>query len=328
MKSLTKHVPAAVTAVVAMSLLTAARFASPYAMLLSDRFMAGAGWVQILLAGILAGWLYGELLNPSTHNRFRRRLWWGFSLVFFGQLLLGIAVDKIFLMSGQLHFPVPMVIEGGPVYRLQLSFMPVLFMITVLLSGGAWCSQLCYMGGVDSAVAAGSKRVGAVRPIRGRWWWRGGSFVFVALVAWGLRVSDAPGWLVVALVGLWGVVGWMIVVFVSPRKGQMVHCNIYCPIGALVSIVKWVNPVRIRFSYKCTGCMSCARVCRYGAITENDLEHRRPALNCTTCGDCYSACPHGAVEYSMLFIRGERARSVYTGIVTALCVSFLMLARI
>ena len=328
--------PALCTALFTGVLMAFARSAPGYDMLLLDRVLPGAGWAQVVLAAVLAWWLYGKLIDPATHNLWRRRLWWLFSAIFFGQFFLGLAVDEIFLMTGRLHFPVPMMIEAGPLYRMQFSFMPILFLITVLISGGAWCSQLCYMGGADMAAAAATRRKGIVRPVRGRWWMRGGAVVIVAAVALILRATEAPGWLAVALVAAWGAAGWAIVAFVSRRKGQMVHCNVYCPIGAMVSVLKWVNPVRIRFSMQCTGCMKCAAVCRYAAITARDMERGRPAFNCTACGDCHAVCAHSGVEYGLPFgkraartkRRSERVRKAYTIIVVALYVSFVMLARI
>ena len=74
---------------------------------------------------------------------------------FFGQLALGIFADPIFLMTGKLHLPIPAVILAGPLYRFEGLFMPILFISTLLLSGPAWCSQLCYFGAFDAWSARG-----------------------------------------------------------------------------------------------------------------------------------------------------------------------------
>ena len=72
-----------------------------------------------------------------------------------GQLALGIFADPIFLMTGKLHLPIPAVILAGPLYRFEGLFMPILFISTLLLSGPAWCSQLCYFGAFDAWSARG-----------------------------------------------------------------------------------------------------------------------------------------------------------------------------
>ena len=44
-------------------------------------------------------------------------MWLIFSIIFFTQLILGVAgVDKL-LMTGKLHLPVPALIAAGPLYR-------------------------------------------------------------------------------------------------------------------------------------------------------------------------------------------------------------------
>ncbi len=46
-------------------------------------------------------------------------------------------------------------IIGGPIYRAQLSVMTILFLSTVILTGPAWCSQLCYFGAFDNLASGG-----------------------------------------------------------------------------------------------------------------------------------------------------------------------------
>src|SRR5690606_38846486 len=91
--------------------------------------------------------------QPDRSGWWRRFSWSLFSGIFFLQLLLGIAADKIFLMTGELHLPVPALIISGPLYRGELSVMTLIFLSAVLLSGPAWCSQYCYFGAIDSAFA-------------------------------------------------------------------------------------------------------------------------------------------------------------------------------
>lgn len=330
MAFLKKHIPALAVALIVVALLLTARAMTRFDILLFDRFLPGLGFVQVAGAAALGFWLTGRFLDPATAPKWRSRTWLWISAAFFGQLLLGLTVSPVFLMTGELHFPVPMVIEGGFAYRGELSFMPILFLTTILLSGPAWCSQLCYMGGCDlNRSRAGKDFKAFSKPVKGRWYFRFGSVALVAVAALLLRSLGAPGWLVITLVAVWGIAGWLIVAFVSPRRRQMIHCNLFCPMGAIVSLLKWVNPVRLRFNRdRCTRCMRCARVCPYAAITVADLDKGRPAPNCTMCGDCFSACPHGAVEYRFFGLGPSRARTAYVVVVLALYVTFLMLARI
>ena len=170
-------------------------------MLIGERWMTGGGWVQIFLAALAGGWLYGRMYPLKSRNRWRRRTWLLFTCVFFGQLGLGIWVDPRFLMSGQLHLPVPDLILGGAIYRWQLGFMPMLFLVTVLLSGGAWCHQLCYFGALDAWSAGDTYRPSRLSNAR-RQRIRLGILTLFIGVAGGLRLWGFSPWEAT----LWG--GW------------------------------------------------------------------------------------------------------------------------
>ena len=128
-------------------------------LLLGERLLPGwGGWFQLTLAALFGGWLYLQMFDRERRGIWRRRIWMLFSIVFFTQLLLGIFADSVFLMSGKLHFPIPGLIPAGVFYRGEMSFMPFLFIVTILLSGGAWCSQLCYFGAWDNLAAGKTGR--------------------------------------------------------------------------------------------------------------------------------------------------------------------------
>jgi hypothetical protein len=127
-------------------------------MLLAERSLPGAGWVQAAGLAAYAFWLIGVLYSPRTAAIWRRRLWTFFSIVFFTQLAIGLAGVEQFLMSGDLHLPIPAMIIAGPLYRGEGLFMPILFGATLLLVGPAWCSYLCYVGSWDLNLAAGRRR--------------------------------------------------------------------------------------------------------------------------------------------------------------------------
>lgn len=100
-------------------------------MLLADRFLPGTGWIEIIIASGYAAWVYYHMKDPRHVARWRKAIWLLFTGVFFSQLLLGLVADERFLMTGELHLPVPAVILAGPLYRMQMSFMPMLFLSTV-----------------------------------------------------------------------------------------------------------------------------------------------------------------------------------------------------
>lgn len=56
-----------------------------------------------------------------------------------------------------------MMILAGPIYRGHISVMTILFLSTVVLSGPAWCSHLCYFGAIDNLAASGKTRRGSIK---------------------------------------------------------------------------------------------------------------------------------------------------------------------
>ena len=122
-----------------------------------ERFIRGGGWIEILFVGLYGAFIVYKMQNPASSARWRRISWNIFTFVFFGQLILGLLGFEKFLMTGKLHLPVPMMIIGGPLYRGELSVMTLLFISTLVLTGPAWCSQLCYFGAIDNTIASGRK---------------------------------------------------------------------------------------------------------------------------------------------------------------------------
>ncbi|MFH1845693.1 MAG: 4Fe-4S ferredoxin, partial [bacterium] len=59
-------------------------------LVLLERFLPGGGWLMTLWLGVYAAWLAGKMLDPAVQPIWRRRVWLLFSVVFFGQLALGL----------------------------------------------------------------------------------------------------------------------------------------------------------------------------------------------------------------------------------------------
>ncbi len=136
---------------------------TPFPLLLGDRFFPGSEIFWICLFAIYGAMVSGWLLADSR-GKVRSRIWTLFSAVFFGQLLLGLAGFSIFLMTGKLHLPVPALILAGPLYRGEGFFMPILLGVSLLLTGPAWCSYLCYIGAWDDRLARLAARPPAPLP--------------------------------------------------------------------------------------------------------------------------------------------------------------------
>src|SRR5664279_16527 len=207
-------------------------------MILAERFTQGAGWIEIFLIACYGAFIINKMQNPLNVPKWRKITWTLFSVVFFSQLLIGLSGFDKFLMTGKLHLPIPMMILAGPIYRGQLSVMTILFLSTVILTGPAWCSQLCYFGAFDNLSSGGRtskeilKHKGVIK-----------STVLIMVISTAIMLRWlSAGMLVSTMIAVaFGVGGISIMIFYSLRKKKMVHCIMYCPIGTIVNVFKHIN---------------------------------------------------------------------------------------
>lgn len=293
--------------------------------LIAERLLPGAGWLEIALLSCYAVFLVRKMANPRLSAKWRSRIWLWFSAVFFIQLALGIAGFERFLMTGELHLPVPAVIIAGPLYRGEGLFMPILLGATLLLVGPAWCSYLCYLGAWDDRAAR------ALRKPRSLPRWRRTLQVTIGLgtvaTALGLRLAGAQPTAAILLGGVFGLVGVAIMLWWSRRTGQMTHCIAWCPIGALATWFGRLSPFRLRIGAACNDCGACTTFCRYDALTEHDIAQRRPGATCTLCGDCIRSCKDRVIEYRLPGLSADPSRLTFLVLVVSLHAVFMGLAR-
>jgi polyferredoxin len=142
-------------------------------------------------------------------------------------------------MTWKLHLPIPMMILSGPLYRVQLSVMTLLFISTVLLTGPVWCSHLCYFGAFDNLSSAGKTHKGKLRHKR---------TIKATLLLLIIASTILMRWfniqvLITTLIAIgFAVIGIFVMVVYSHKKRKMVHCTGYCPIGTVVNILSF-SPV-------------------------------------------------------------------------------------
>lgn len=298
--------------------------------LLLERFVPTFGWLELAGLSLYAGWLAEVMIQPALSPLWRRRVWRLFSAVFFGQLLVGLAGAESFLMTGELHLPVPALIVGGPLYRGAGFFMPILFTATVILVGPAWCSHLCYIGAWDDVAARGVKGK-ARRPGQlPRWHRRLQIAILVGTVvtALGLRFAGAPWQVALAVAAVFGIGGVAVMVLWSRRLSAMTHCVSYCPIGVLSTTMGRLNPFRVRIAEGCDGCGACSAACRYGALRTEHIAALKPGPSCTLCGDCVTRCRSDRLGYRFFNLDPLRARAIFITLVVALHAGFLGVARL
>jgi ferredoxin len=316
-----------VAGLVAAGVLTAVLTVVPVQAILLERFWRGAGWLHVLWLGVWAAWLTRTVLVPRRARRWRPRAWLLFSVLFYGQLAVGLLGVERFLMTGDLHLPIPAIIAAGPVYRGGGFFMPILFGVSVLFVGPAWCSWLCYLGGWDNLAALRQRWAGRLPRWRGRL--RLGVLAGVVAVALLLNLAGVRGAVAAALGGLFGLVGVGVMATLSRQRGVMVHCTAYCPIGWLATRLGKLNPFRIVIDDSCTDCMACTRFCRFDALSPAQIEARRVGEACTLCGDCVTVCQKTKdIHYAFPGLSPDRARTVFLVTAVAMHAIFTGIAMI
>lgn len=296
-------------------------------MIIAERFFHHGGWIEIFLLSIYAGFLSYKMSDQKNTAKWRMYSWILFSIVFYVQLTLGLLGFEKFLLTGNLHVPVPAVILAGPIYRFEFSIMPVLFLSTIILSGPSWCSHLCYFGGIDN-VFSNSKKYPKQIPIKNKMQWKYSFLAIIVIFTILLRILSIPP-LYAAFFGIsLGVIGLLIMSFISRKRKKMIHCTVFCPIGTLVMYLKFINPFRIRINSSCTSCMLCMKHCKYDALNKEDIEAGKPGLTCTYCGDCITTCKFSSIEYKFPGLSAVNSRLLYIVITVSLHAAFLGLGMI
>ncbi|MEW5925482.1 MAG: 4Fe-4S binding protein [Candidatus Zixiibacteriota bacterium] len=295
-------------------------------LLLLERFIPGGGWIEIFFLSLYAAYITEKMVDRAGSSKWRRRIWALFSIVFFGQLALGLAGAEQFLMTGKLHLPIPAMIIAGPLFRWESSIMLFLFAGALVLVGPAWCSHLCYIGAWDDAASRKlrkPKKLPAWRqPVRV-------AILFLVLaVAMGLRLLGVSMTVATFLGLLFGLIGVGVMLFWSRRTGAMTHCITWCPIGVLAIWLGKISPFRIRINDSCSDCGICRLSCRYDALNLADIKNRKPNISCTLCGDCIGSCGDRSIEYRFLGLKADYARTLFIVLAVSLHTVFLGLGRI
>ena len=298
-------------------------------MFLLSRLAPDWGFLQVFILALWGAWLSGKLLQPTVATRMRLRAWQLFSIFFFAQFATSLIRYVHDLSGSPLHLPVPGLILGAPLFRGGGLFMLILFTVSVLCAGAAWCSHLCYFGVWDATLAQ-QKKASADTGLAARL--RKIRLVMLGLIVvvpLGLRLAGASPSVALAFGLCLGLaffpVGWL----VSRRYGIAAYCIGLCPLGLFGNWLGRLSPWRIFRTEFCTGCLACTRVCRYAALLPEDITSGHPNKNCTLCRDCLNTCRHHGLTMGLWKTRwqGKNVERFFVALVTVLHCLFLGAAQ-
>jgi len=230
-------------------------------------------------------------------------------------------------MTGKLHLPVPALIIAAPIYRGEGFFMLILLLSTLAVVGPAWCSHLCYIGAWDLLASTHKKPIKTVnrkRIITIRYL----VIIAIILIALAFNLLNINAITAFSVALIFGFTGIILMIFLTRKKGYMVHCTQYCPIGGLVVLFSKIYPLRLRIDKNsCTLCQRCIPTCRYEALSLQNIKSTKAGWNCTFCGDCIESCQHQSIRLSFIWSQ-KNVWKYYIALIVAVHSVFLALARL
>ncbi|MBU1240185.1 4Fe-4S binding protein [Myxococcota bacterium] len=284
-------------------------------LLLTRRLGIPHGGLVIAFIFALYGLFLAErMVNARRHATVRRIALRFFSLVFLAQLFLGLFLSSAWLFRGEPSLPHPLFILFSPFDSTKGAHLLFLWAISLVLTGPAFCSHLCWLGTWDHFAAQKKHRATPVSFPRARLIVAALVLItgFAAIYFFPLKVTVTLGFLF--------VMGAVFVMMISRSRGSMVQCGLYCPLGTLTTILSRISPFSI---VKSSGKKVPPQECPFGQFS--GAQSRGPVPEgCTLCGDCLD---RGAShDLSMKFLRFKfNAWPLFVALVTGLHAAFFIL---
>lgn len=112
---------------------------------------------------------------------------------------------------------------------------------------------------------------------------------------------------------------------------QNFWCRYLCPYGALMGLVSFLSPVKIRRDAEaCIDCSKCSRACPAGIAVDKLVQIR--SAECTACMECVAVCPaENALQFALpprksSPVAARWARRALTPIAVTLVLAYIFIA--
>jgi ferredoxin-type protein NapH len=191
-------------------------------------------------------------------------------------------------------------ISNGPSGKGPMLVLPILVLLLIIVSsaflGRIFCGYSCPIGAVQEL----AYKIPTPKIKKGnKWLFMGFRWLFLlAMIASGILTGiSLLSFLGVGAFFSLKVTSWSFYVFLSTLILSVFFyrpfCRLFCPIGALMSIVALIRGNRFSRNDKCVDCGMCEKACPTNEAGPNDKK-----LECYVCGKCDDACKFDALDYS------------------------------
>jgi polyferredoxin len=212
--------------------------------------------------------------------------------------IAGLMNLKFWLLSGEI-----------PQVHPAALFLLLTFLAMAFLFRKAFCSWLCPIGTISEYLWRAGKKMFKANFFLPRWldlplrvlkYFLLGFFLWAisTMSAVGIRdFMESPYGLIadVKMLNFFrhiGQTGLLVlgIFIVASLIVQNFWCRFLCPYGALLGLMSWLSPTRIRRNAEtCIDCAKCAKACPSGLPVDKLVQIR--SVECTGCLECVAVCP-------------------------------------
>jgi len=212
--------------------------------------------------------------------------------------IAGLMNLKYWMLSGEI-----------PQVHPAAMFLLITFLAMAFLLRKAFCSWLCPVGTISEYLWRAGKRLFKRNFVLPRWLdlpLRGLKYFLLGFFVWAISTMSvvgirdfmhSPYGLIadVKMLNFFRHIGetGLIVLGVLVSSSVFVQnfwCRFLCPYGALLGLLSWFSPARIRRNEEtCIDCAKCAKACP-SALPVDQLVQIR-SVECTGCMECVAVCP-------------------------------------
>lgn len=251
------------------------------------------------------------------------------------------------IISGQTpfcHLVIPMVIIPAAFTRTiifpgsmldgfaNIASMLVLWIGASIALGRAWCSWVCFYGGLDDGFSHILRRP-LIKNVDRRWTLLPYAVLLAIVLTSAATLSptycewlcpfkavtefEAITSLKVMIQTIIFITLFVALVIILPvLTKRRTQCSLLCPFAAFQSWFNKLNIFQIRIDpEKCKKCQKCIRICPTFSLDETSLVNSRALISCTKCARCVDECPAGAVSYHIkgtgIGVRPTTARNLF-----------------